>query len=122
MRLTIFLYGSDHAEHTKNSLLTEDEAKLRKVYADRNKLCTGGHRPNSLGSRWSVSEMKCWQFLKILKLDSFNSKLFEWIYGANSVIATYRFYGSILKKNIVVRLFSRPIFEESIDFLVDTYY
>ena len=31
------LNGSDHAEYTRKSLLTE----IRKVYADRNKLCTG---------------------------------------------------------------------------------
>ena len=43
-------------------------------------------------------------------------KLFESIYGANT------FYGSIVKDNIVVRLFCRCIFEEAIDFLVNPYY
>ena len=60
MRLSVFINGSNRAEYTRKSQLTEDESKRHKnnkgSYAVRTEINfvlrkNGGHRPSNLGGR-----------------------------------------------------------------------
>ena len=98
----------------------------------------GAHRPSSLGGRLIVvvSEwVRRRNGTKILRFDNFDSKphLISCLNQFMVLIALYFMavfwrknsivlYGSILKENIVVKLFCKCIFEEAIGFLVDPYY
>ena len=98
--------------------------KIKKVRADRNKLHTGkneGHRPSSIGGMSNVVVIEWDEILAVFKNFKIRSEaLLSCLNGF--MHNTNRFYGSMLKKNFVVRLFSRCNFEEAIDFNVDPYY